>query len=156
MKRLLIFVLLAWCALGQAWAGDFELKDTHGNVHKLSGYQGKWVVVNFWATWCAPCLDEIPELNALYEQHKGKDVVVIGVALDYNNPRDVSVFAENMFVTYPIVLGTYRMARQIAGIHVYALPTTFVFNPWGDLVVNHTGAVTRAGIERYIQESSLK
>ena len=155
MRRLIVLLALLFAAWN-SHAGDFVLNDTQGKTHKLSDYQGKWVLVNFWATWCSPCLDEIPELIALYETHKDKDLVVIGVALDYPDPKQVTAFAESMLISYPMVLGSHRMAKQITGAYIYALPTTFLFNPWGDLVVNHTGAITRESIERYIKENSVK
>ncbi|MEY3651017.1 MAG: hypothetical protein RLZZ351_382, partial [Pseudomonadota bacterium] len=87
------------------------LKDMAGKEHRLSSYQGKWVLINYWATWCPPCLEEVPDLVALYDEHKGKDLVVIGVAVDYKNEQEVARFVDDMLMSYPIVLGTSKVMR---------------------------------------------
>jgi thiol-disulfide isomerase/thioredoxin len=143
-------VLLAFCLVvlsAGAVAGGFSLKDSKGKVHNLSDYKGKWVLVNFWATWCPPCLDEIPDLIALHEQKNSK-VAVIGVAMDYQNSKQVIEFADSMFISYPIVLGNQKMAAQIGPVE--GLPTTYLYNPQGKMVAQNVGAVTRAAIENFI------
>jgi thiol-disulfide isomerase/thioredoxin len=143
-------VLLAFCLAvlsASVVAGGFSLKDSKGKVHNLSDYKGKWVLVNFWATWCPPCLEEIPDLIALHE-HKNSKVVVIGVAMDYQNPKQVLEFADGMFISYPIVLGNQKMAAQIGPVD--GLPTTYLYNPQGKMVAQNVGAVTRAAIESFI------
>ena len=135
--------------LSAAWvqAADFRLTDTKGKTHTLSGYKGKWVLVNYWATWCPPCLEEIPDLVALHEDRKN-NLVVIGVAMDYRNARQVTDFAESMLVDYPIVLGNDEVVRQIGPVQ--GLPTTYLYNPDGRMVAQQVGAITREMVERYI------
>jgi len=74
--------------------------------------------------------------------------VVIGVAMDYQNPKQVLDFADGMFISYPIVLGDQKMARQIGPVE--GLPTTYLYNPQGKMVAQNVGAVTRAAIESFI------
>ena len=132
-------------------AHAFSLTDTEGKTHKLADYKGKWVLVNFWATWCPPCLEEIPDLVALYEDKKN-NLIVIGVAMDYRNAKQVADFAQSMQVSYPIVLGTPRSASQVGPVD--GLPTTYLYNPAGKLVAHQVGGVTKEGVEEYIQRSS--
>ncbi len=139
--------LLLALAAGWAQADGFKLTDTAGKTHTLAGYKGKWVLVNYWATWCPPCLDEIPDLIALHE-NKANKLVVIGIALDYRNPKQVTDFAEGLLVTYPIVLGNRQMVSQIGPVQ--GLPTTYLYNPEGKLVAQQVGAITRAAVEGYI------
>lgn len=139
---LLLALTVAW-----AQAADFRVTDTQGKAHTLSGYKGKWVLVNYWATWCPPCLEEIPELIALHENKKN-NLVVIGVAMDYRNAGQVIDFADSMLVEYPIVLGNDQVVRQIGPVQ--GLPTTYLFNPDGKMVAQQVGAITREMVESYI------
>jgi len=106
--------------------------------------------VNYWATWCPPCLEEIPDLIALHEDKKNK-LVVIGVAMDYRDPKQVIDFAEGLFVDYPIVLGNAKVVSQIGPIQ--GLPTTYLYNPEGKMVAQQVGAITRAAVESYIAKT---
>ncbi len=128
-------------------AAEFSMTDAAGKVHKLSQYKGKWVLVNFWATWCPPCLEEIPDLVGLHENKKN-NLVVLGVAMDYRNDRQVRDFAESMLVSYPVILGDRRLAAQVGPVE--GLPTTYLYNPQGKLVARQVGAITRAGVEGFI------
>ena len=143
-RRILTLVLLALLSL-QAQA--FTLVDSKGKTHSLAQYKGKWVLVNFWATWCPPCLEEIPDLVALHDNKRNK-LVVLGVAMDYKDPKQVIQFAEQMMVTYPIILGDQKTAAQIGAIP--GLPTTYLYNPEGKVVAYNVGALTREAVERYI------
>lgn len=130
-------------------AGGFTWKDIQGRSQNLADYRGKWVLVNFWATWCSPCLTEIPDLIALHKAHKDKNLVVIGVVLDYASPRIVLDFVKQHAISYPVVLGNYKMARQIGKVDV--LPTTYLFDPKGKLVSYHAGLISREDVEEYIR-----
>jgi thiol-disulfide isomerase/thioredoxin len=139
--------LLLALMVSAAQAADFKVTDTNGKAHSLSGYKGKWVLVNYWATWCPPCLEEIPDLIALHENKKN-NLVVIGVAMDYRNAKQVTDFAEGLLVEYPIVLGTPEIVSQIGPVQ--GLPTTYLFNPEGKMVAQQVGLITRASVESYI------
>jgi peroxiredoxin len=149
----LIRTLLAACLLSfglNASASDeFTLNDTLGHVHHLTDYRGKWVLVNFWATWCAPCLEELPDLAALHNAHKNTDLVVIGIAMDYPSTQVVLDFVKTHHLPYPIVLGDHRIARQIGPVE--ALPTSYLFDQTGKLVSSQSGTVTRASVEAFIK-----
>lgn len=145
-SRFLLLLVLTLLAAPAAHA--FSFQDTLGKTHTLAGYRGKWVLVNFWATWCPPCLDEIPDLITLHDNHKDKDLVVIGVAMDYRSPKQVTRFAEDYFISYPIVLGNRKLAAQVGPAD--DLPASYLYNPQGKLVAQHVGALTRKAVESYI------
>lgn len=147
LKRILFMLAIAGFSMS-AWAGAFSFADTDGKVHTLEGYKGKWVLVNFWATWCPPCLEEIPDLISLYDAHKGKDLIVLGIAMDYRSSKQVTDFADSMFITYPIVLGNSKITAQIG--QVPGLPTTYLYNPQGKMVAFNVGPLTKKAVERYI------
>lgn len=153
MRTIALLLLLANCGLVNA-AGQFALKDMSGVEHKLSQYAGKWVIVNYWATWCPPCLEEVPELVALYdEQHderKDKGIMVIGVVFDYDSVKTVNQYVDDMLMSYPIVLGNDNIVKQIGSAEV--LPTTYVYDPNGELVKVKRGLVSRQYLETLMQK----
>jgi len=152
MKRILFFLMaLMVSQFSYAEAGaaaDFVLKDMAGNKHQLSAYKGKWVLVNYWATWCPPCLEEVPDLVNLYDRRKQKDLMVLGVVFDYKDVKEVNEYVDDMLMSYPIVLGDDSVTAQIGPAGV--LPTTFIYNPQGGLVKIKRGIITRAFIEDMI------
>lgn len=127
---------------------NFTVKDIQGVKHTLANYKGKWVLVNYWATWCPPCLEEVPDLINLHENRRKKDVVVIGVVFDYANLKEVTDYVDDMLMTYPIVLSDNAVTSQFESVSV--LPTTFIFNPEGKLVKIKHGAITKASVEKII------
>lgn len=127
---------------------NFTVKDISGVKHTLANYKGKWVLVNYWATWCPPCLEEVPDLINLHENRRKKDVVVIGVVFDYANLKEVTDYVDDMLMTYPIVLSDNAVTSQFESVSV--LPTTFIFNPEGKLVKIKHGAITKAYVEKII------
>ena len=146
MKRIFFGFFLVVFSSAVA-AADFSFRDIAGKQHNLVDYRGKWVLVNFWATWCPPCLKEIPDLIALHDAHKDKDLVVIGISTD-NNPKLVTDFARNHRISYPIVLSNEGIVAQIG--RVEGLPMTYMFNPQGKLVSYNVGALTKKAVEDYI------
>ncbi|MDP2248758.1 MAG: TlpA disulfide reductase family protein [Nitrosomonadales bacterium] len=136
-----------------AHAGNaFTLTDMSGTKHRLADYQGKWVVVNYWATWCPPCLEEVPDLVNLYDQRRDKDLMVLGVVFDFNNVKEVEKFADDMLMSYPIVLGSERTVEEIGSAAI--LPTTYIYNPQGQLVKIKKGLITKQYIEALLDGSS--
>jgi thiol-disulfide isomerase/thioredoxin len=129
-------------------AAEFRVADTVGVSHSLAQYQGKWVLVNFWATWCPPCLAEIPEFSALYQSRKNKDLMVLGIAVDFDDPKLVFEFAERQKMSYPLILGDDEVTAQFGKINV--LPTTFLYDPKGKKVLHRIGPLTRAELEKLI------
>jgi thiol-disulfide isomerase/thioredoxin len=145
LRRMVLVLVLLWFG-GAPAAENFTLTDSDGKSHSLSAYRGKWLIVNFWATWCPPCLEEIPDLVAIKEARK--DVDVIGIAMEFQDARQVVQFADGMFVNYPIVLGDRKISQSIG--QVDGLPTTFIYDPQGKLAERHVGKITRKQIERLI------
>ncbi len=129
-------------------ANGFMLKDTEGKKHTLAQYKGKWVIVNYWATWCPPCLEEVPDLVALYDSRKDKDVMVIGVVFDYQSAKEVAEYVDDMLMSYPIVLGDDGVTKQIGSAEV--LPTSYIYNPRGELVKTKRGLVTKQYLETFM------
>ena len=165
-SRKVIFIGLVWLIGGVYWsaqaaenvsnspslAHNFLVKDTTGKKLQLSDYKGKWVIVNYWATWCPPCLEEVPDLVNLYDNHKNKDVMVIGVVIDYKGVKEVAAYVDDMLMSYPIVLGDESVTSQIGPPDV--LPTSFIYNPQGKLVKTKRGKVTKDYLEKLISQKN--
>ena len=130
---------------------NFVLKDTAGVKHRLANYKGKWVLVNYWATWCSPCLEEVPDLVNLYDHRRKKDLMVIGVVFDYESLQSVKAYVDDMLVSYPIVLGDDSVTTQIGAADV--MPTTYIYNPQGELVKIKRGLLTKAYVEKIIGQN---
>lgn len=125
-------------------AAAFDISDTQGKRHRLADYKGRWVVVNFWATWCVPCIQEIPEIAAFHREHPR--VVVIGVAVDaQDNPAKVKQFGVRTGHDYPLVLSDERVEKQLG--EPKALPSTRVYDPSGKVVYDRVGRVTAKFLE---------
>lgn len=148
--RTLLRALLLFASVQavSALAEPFSLTDTDGKVHTAQAYKGKWVLVNFWATWCPPCLEEIPDLIALQESHR--DLVVIGIALDYKDKQEITRFADDNLINYPLVLGNDKIVHQFGSASV--LPTTYLYNSQGKLVEVHRGLISRKAVEKLMRE----
>lgn len=152
MRRLLLLAGFLLATLNVA-ANEFVFKDMQGKVQRLSDYNGKWVLVNFWATWCPPCLEEIPDLVEMHNARKDKDFVVIGVAMSSSSDSVIS-YTRQMGISYPVVLGNDKIAAQIGRID--ALPTSYLYDTTGKLVSHQSGMVTREAIETYIRSKAKK
>ena len=156
MRRLIIVWLLSVAPVMSALAEGklvFSLSDTRGKIHTLSQYAGKWVVVNYWATSCPPCIKEIPQLEAFHQRHKNHDAVVLGVDFEDISPAWLKDFMDSMSMSYPVLRSD--MSQQVTPFGVIMmLPTTFVISPTGELVARQAGAVTAADLEAFIKRQN--
>lgn len=149
-RSVLAATLLFTSALAGAEPVDLTLPTTDGSTLSLSSLRGRWVVVNVWATWCSPCIKELPELAAFHAEHKGKDATVVGVAYENTTAGMLSKFIEPYKLGYPVMMaGTTPLPGfpKMKGV-----PTTFIINPKGELVRTYTGPVTAAGVELLIDD----
>ena len=132
---LLLITLLSACS-------EPEFVDAEGNQFDWQDFQGQWLVVNFWAEWCAPCRDEIPELNYL---HRGAEQRVLGVNFDQPDLTELQRQIDALAVRFP-VLHTEQQQR-LKNLIPQVLPTTYVFDRQGLLQHTLVGPQTQASIE---------
>jgi len=148
MKRKLSVLLLALAIPFSALAIDMPLTDINGNKVNLASYQGKWVVVNYWDTWCPPCIVEMPELQSFHDEHVNKDAMVIGINTELIGKQQLQSFLEDYFITYPVFRSKPTQQSELGLIP--GLPTTFLVTPEGEVVARQVGPVTRDMIEQFM------
>lgn len=128
-------------------APDFTLKNLEGEKVQLSDFKGKKVLINFWATWCKPCRDEMPAMEKYY-QSASNDVVFLAVNTDPTS--DVKGFADEMKLTFPILLDNADKTMNAYG--VLSIPTTFFIDEKGNIGSKHVGQMSYEEIKKYIEE----
>jgi peroxiredoxin len=130
---------------------DFTRVDATGHTIRLSKYKGKVVLLDFWATWCTGCKEEIPWYVEFAARYRKSGLAVLGVSMDEDGWKTVKPFlAEKMKLTYPVVIGDDALAHQFGGIN--SLPVTLLIDRQGRIAYSHTGVVDRAKFEGEIQE----
>lgn len=119
---------------------DFTTTLLNGETFQLSKHRGEVVLLNFWATWCAPCRVETPELNSLYQKYKGKKVEFLGISVDKQGRSVVVPFVKKYHVSYLITIDDGHILKKYGAVMGY--PTTYIIGPKGNLRYFATGAVT--------------
>jgi thiol-disulfide isomerase/thioredoxin len=131
---------------------DFTLADRDGRTRTLHDWAGKALIVNFWATWCAPCRKEIPLLQRLQREHASDGFQVIGIAVDFR--EQVLAYASQMKIDYPLLIGEQEAldAASAFGVEVVGLPFTIFSDRQGRIVTAHMGELTPAGADLILGE----
>ncbi|MDZ7772643.1 MAG: TlpA disulfide reductase family protein [Balneolaceae bacterium] len=135
----------------RAEAQDFTVTLLNGDSFQLSEQRGKVVVLNIWATWCAPCHTETPDLVDLYETYRDEGLVVLGVSLDDRGESVVRPFMEKYGVTYPIYIDRQDVVMDKYG-PTMAVPTTYILGKKGEIRYFATGALTRKELEPRLRD----
>lgn len=152
LPRLLIALsglLLSLGAVADS-AADFTLPDLSGVQRHLSDYRGKWVLVNYWATWCPPCRAELPELELFHSESQGK-AVVLGVNMEAIDHDKLAAFVKDQFLSYPILLAGPAPAPEQRLGRITGLPTSYLIAPDGKVVARQVGPLTADAIRSFIK-----
>ncbi|MDX1811403.1 MAG: TlpA disulfide reductase family protein [Gammaproteobacteria bacterium] len=140
-------------AMESQYRPGFELPDLDGKLRNINEWNGKVVVVNFWATWCPPCKKEMPAFMDLHEKYGPEGLEFVGVALD--EPGKVQDFVDTLGVEYPILVGGEKAikASEDYGNRLGALPYTAVINREGYIVKTYRGEVSYDSLDSAIQKN---
>lgn len=113
-------------------APNFFLEDLNNKKVELKQYKGKVVFLNFWATWCSPCKEEMPSMEALYQQFKKKDFVFLAISVDYESREKIREFIEKRHFTLPVLVDPKCFAFDLYGVK--GIPTTFLIDKKGSMI----------------------
>ncbi len=127
---------------------DWTLKDLNGKPISLSQLKGKVVVLNFWATWCPPCVAEIPDFIATHEKYRERDVVFLGISLD-QSVVPVGRFVKAKKIPYPIMMGTPQVVAAYGNFQ--AIPHTVILDREGHIQIEHSGLLRKKALESHIE-----
>ena len=147
----LLIISLLMLRVQASASGDYQLRDMDGNLYRVSDYRGKWLIINFWATWCAPCIKEIPELERFYQENRSS-AQVWGVTFEDTDKTEILEYINRLGVTYPI-LG-YSQDPLTGFGTVTVLPTTFVIDTNGLFFHRFEGPVTRQDLSSVIRRAN--
>jgi len=136
-------------ARAKAVAPDFTLPKLDGTQLSLSSYRGKVVLLDFWATWCVPCREEIPRFVEMQQKYGDRGLQIIGVSMD-DSPDPVRPFYQQFRMNYPVVMGTAATGEAYGG--VLGLPIAFLIDRDGRIVTRHMGATDPAVFETDVQK----
>ena len=137
---LLLFSILPFAAYSQ----EQIFQDSKGNTIRFSDYRGKWVVINYWASWCPPCIKELPELNALYRRSKQKNIILLGVNYDLGSKQPLAAIIKKMKVEFPTL--TSNPATTLGFGNLPGIPATYIIAPNGKFKTRLLGPQTQQSI----------
>ena len=124
---------------------DFVLNDASGRPVQLSDYRGKVVLLNFWATWCTPCREEIPWFMDFQRANAGRGFAVLGVSMDQDGWKSVQPYVDRLHINYPVMIGNDEVARLFGGLD--SIPLTVIIDRSGRIAAVHAGLCKRSEYE---------
>jgi peroxiredoxin len=130
------------------FAPEFSLPELSGQTLELSTYRGKVVLLDFWATWCDPCREEIPHFVELQNKYRDRGFAIIGISMD-DEPAQVREFYQRFHMNYPVAMGNAKVGELYGG--VLGLPIAFLIDRDGRIEAKHIGATDLSVFEREIQ-----
>lgn len=152
----ILLFILSGCEFSPQTAVDDErgpaLVDIQDKTWRFADYHGKWIIVNYWASWCKPCITEVPELEAFHQAHQQTDAVVLGVNYDFVSPAETAALAQEYGIHYFVLPSASDPREQLGVDPIMVLPSTFIINPEGKVVATLIGEQTQASLEKEMRQ----
>ena len=134
---------------------DFSLPDLNGKIHSMNEFRGQILVINFWATWCPPCVDDVPKLSNLYTRYRNKGIQVIGIALDKDSLDLLDQFVKRNAINYPIFVGDEKLLVSLSaksvGKNLKGVPFTLFLDKKGQIYKRFDGSFDLEQLEESLQ-----
>lgn len=131
-------------------APDFKISDLEGKIHTLRDYRGKILLINFWATWCPPCRNEIPDFIEVYAAEKNNGLAILGLSVDDLSTSELLSFVRRFKINYPVALATQEIIRQFRPGQF--IPTTFFIDKNGQIRHKHVGLLDKKTLLEYFRK----
>ena len=132
---------------------DFSFDDLEGKTHQISEYRGKWVLVNYWATYCPPCLAEMPEMNRFYQKNKSS-FMVLGFDAGGTSVENIKQFIQDNHIRYPLI--PMQQSTLLAFGVVMAIPTSYIISPSGEIVDKFIGVMSYQDLDYYVNPEATR
>ncbi len=146
-----VFVFVATSLLAATKMPSFNLPDViSGNSVSSSAFKGKALLITFFATWCPPCIQEVPTLVKLQKKYKKKGFSVVGLSVDQGDSKVVSKLIKKKSINYPVMMADEPTMRKFGG--VYGIPVSFLVNKRGNVVKKYTGYIAQSVLEKDIKK----
>lgn len=130
---------------------DFSLPDLTGKIHSMAEFNGQITVINFWATWCPPCVEEVPKLNRLHSRYKTSGIQIIGIAMDKDSLNLLDQFVKKNNVSYLILCGNEQVLASLStgalGKNFQGIPTTLLLDKKGQIYKRFDGSFDTEQLE---------
>ncbi len=150
---LVLVLLLPFSQAGADKLVNFTLRDLSDREISATNFRGKWLILNFWATWCSPCMQEIPEL-VLFQKKNREKIQIVGIAFEETSVNTIRQYAKKMNINYPILIVGSQPLIPMEPLK--GLPSTFLISDKGELVDRHLGLISLEKLDKWINMTIIQ
>jgi len=150
IKSLTALLLLTLCLDVAAMAQGIDTIGPHDLKQIVDSSKGRVLIVNFWATWCGPCVKEFPALTTIRQEFPERDLHIVGISLDYS-PKAVDAFVTRQKINFPVYIDNGDIGSTLS---VKSIPRTMIYSPAGEMILDHLGIISEEGFRHIVKKAS--